>query len=169
MSFRKRAVQYSQQGNPMYKERGTKKSKAKKIMIIGLPTAAANQTAYAQLISPTTYPLTIGGLRWNLALQVTGTVNWAIVVMRGNVNPGNSLITPPSIVAGSGQFVNGIDTRDVMVFGTTLRGNADESPQQEGSSKTMRKLNIGDTVSIVMSCNNHPNTLVGSVQFFTMV
>jgi len=115
-----------------------------------------------------TYPGTITGIRWSLSHHVVqdtaGTEGmWFIVVIRdgyaanaASLTSGSSLYQPESDVLAFGAFSGSRDT-----------SGTDSGVIQDGSTKTMRKLQAGDVMLFVSIANVDSNIdLFGAVQFF---
>lgn len=123
-----------------------------------------------------TFPGTITGLRWDLGafcgVGGGGTggnslITWAVVKVREG-------ITQPSDI----MFTNGATTyapeQDVMAFGSfnlsfNATGGAIIAPghNDEGSTKTMRKMQNGDRLFfIARATNSNTQVIAGTVEFF---
>ncbi len=143
---------------------GSRRPTDKELIYVNQTVTTSN---VATTLKTTTFPCTVVGLRWNMAIRVATTgntfVNWIIVV----VKDGNSANT----ISQS----NGADMytpeQNVMAFGTiALQGSAQESAeafQFQGQTKTMRKLKQGDLLQFISLGDVVSGALIqGVVQFF---
>lgn len=122
-----------------------------------------------QLISAT-FPCTVTGIRWNLAFtQSAGTgqseATWAIVLVKEGQ-------TADAMVRTNGvQFYN--PEQNCLVFGTELIHNGlthGITKKAEGTTKTMRKLMIGDDILFIFRGTTTDTAGVeGVIQFFCKV
>jgi len=164
------------QAVPLY-AKGNKKSSDKQVLQLFFgPLTQAQLTAHSDvdvvrsLTDPVTYPLTFCTPRWDFELNANGAaiVNWAIVVRRGG-NPNVTINPPGGSVADA--LVDGISASDILVFGTmSFNTYAAGSSRSEGSSKTMRKLNKGDEVILLINGTvagvDATLTVAGTIQFW---
>ncbi len=112
----------------------------------------------------TTFPCTITGLRWDLTItQDAGTSTcfayWVIAIVRQGM-------TIPTIATTDGATFFAPES-DCLVFGTTTIENNIQSKDFIGSTKTMRKMQGGDTLIFIgkgAATNTH--RVDGVVQFF---
>ncbi len=117
----------------------------KQLINVRFTTVAGTQVA--EEIVAIASPCTITGLRWAFAsIQDGGTgqcrFQWAIVVSFGGSAPSTMSLTSGSTVYSP--------EKDVMAFGVGLIDNNTVTIVHEGSTKTMRKLMIGDTLDFIM-------------------
>ncbi len=114
----------------------------------------------------TVFPGTLTGLRWSLGFvnsagTAIGGLFWSIVV----VPQGTTASTMSTTNAAT--FYS--PEQNVLTFGsaTSLTSVAAQNVMFEGSTKSMRKLKVGDTVVLlVVAQTNEKWTLHGVVQFF---
>lgn len=146
--------------------------------IINVTTAAFGQTQAITTIRPgATFPGTITGIRWRLQLQTnavaanadTVLVTWVLVRLRDGVVASTISQTNASTMYAPEQ--------DVIVCGTIggklpLDSIAPEGWNQswfdEGTTKTMRKLQNGDQIVLIYKSSNTPvnHFLAGFFEFF---
>ena len=134
--------------------------------LIFVRKAAVDATQVAEVLLTATFPCTITGLRWGMSvLQAAGTSqcegSWAIVVEReGNV-------VDTLAITDSTSFYD--PEQNVLAFGVWLIENNSETKQFEGSTKTMRKMQTGDTLQLlVKGVATETSTIRGVIQFFCM-
>lgn len=137
--------------------------------VINVVKATVSTTQLSTTLFTTTYPATITGLRWmigaNSIIAADTTVQWAIV----KVNQGLSASNLGASDGGSYY----LPEQNMITWGTAfLRGSTDQqgpgSVLFEGETKSMRKLQGGDTLQfIVVSSVANSLSLAGAVQFFT--
>ncbi len=138
----------------------------KLICVVQTLSSAADTTT---TLVTTTFAATIVGIRWDINIKgnlSTGDSQnyWALVVVRDGlsasamaVGNGNEFYTPE---------------QDVLAFGNTQVTDMDattgpRSIQYSGSTKSMRKLQGGDTVQLIGGSGSvNAATLVGTIQFF---
>lgn len=110
--------------------------------------AASNAVALLQATGGFTFPGTLTGLRWNIALTstATGTVQWVIVKVRDGLAAGGI----PALGALATMYSPEVD---VMAFGLipALASASWTHPVIEGSTKTMRRMNKGDQLILVVA------------------
>lgn len=121
-------------------------------------------TQQSTVLSTTTFPCTITGLRWDItALQDAGTGvcsgMWAIVVVRDGLSANTISFTDAGTVYEPEQ--------DVLAFGTWAVDNNTDTQRISGTTKSMRKLMGGDQlVLIAKGVATNTTTIFGAVQFF---
>ncbi len=114
----------------------------------------------------TVFPGTLTGLRWSLGFTNTagtgiGAMFWCIVV----VPQGTTASTMSTTNAAT--FYQ--PEQNILTFGaaTTLTSVGAQNVMFEGSTKTMRKLKVGDTVTLLaVAQTNEKWSGHGVVQFF---
>ncbi len=145
--------------------RRSKRPIAKNIISILLATVS---TQVNTVLVTNTFPCTITGLRWDIgavsdAGTVNGTCSWAIV----KVNDGQAV---QNIQGGNGtEFYS--PEPDVMAFGRTVMTPANQATtvQWTGSTKSMRKMQGGDTLQFICAGESTNTVEVhGAIQFFCM-
>lgn len=137
--------------------------------MINVVKATVSTTQLTTTLFTTTYPATITGLRWmisaNSLIAADTTIQWAIV----KVNQGLSASTMGA--ADAGTFY--LPEQNCLVWGIGyIKGSTSaQGPGAlmfEGDTKTMRKLQGGDTLQfIVVAGVANSAGIIGSVQFFT--
>lgn len=177
--------QYQQTSKKIYGH-GGRKSKAKIMLAIQLQVPATTVLQRFSILNstgvgagmPNTYPSTVGGLRWSFELStvsdatgtLTGSINWGIIVQRGS-NTTWAIQNP--VAAGTASQVNAMFTgctpADVMVFGSRSFSATSTNELIEGSSKTMRKINTGDSLWLAVVGSGTAVAFQGTLQFFNMV
>ncbi len=115
-----------------------------------------------------TFPCTITGLRWSIALQVGDTASctgtWAIIIVRDG-NAANTIALSSASSAYEPE-------QDVLAFGCyqtkdSTAGQGDSGMLMEGTTKTMRKLMGGDRIMwIHIETAASGGTFNGVVQMF---
>ncbi len=132
--------------------------------MIGVALDAISATQQSTVLLTVTFPCTIQGLRWNMAIiQDAGTGNcefhWAIVVLRDG-------LTLPVMSVGDGATLYQPE-QDVLVYGVGIIDNNTASYPFAGSTKTMRKLMGGDRlVFIAKGVATNFSRIRGVIQFF---
>jgi len=132
--------------------------------LITVSKNGVNNTQATTTLATVTNPCTICGLRWSLSfLQDAGAGNadliWAIVVARDG-NSANTL----SQTDGATTYA---PEQDVLTFGSTFIDNNVETHLFEGTTKTMRKMLIGDRlIFIARGVATNTVGIRGVVQFF---
>ena len=130
-------------------------------------TQTVTGTAGTTTLATAAFPCTITGLRWDLCL-VPGTSSaqtayWAIIRVKDGQNLGNFLITDGSTFYEPEQELLAFGVNSVSDGDTTL----DFRAHWKGSTKTKRKMMVGDTLRFVtIGTNTTSGTLRGVVQFF---
>ncbi len=131
------------------------------VAILKDTVTATDQTT---VIFTATFPCTMVGLRWNLAMyQNTGTgtavVNWAIVIVR------EGFTIPTLTVSDAGTFYS--PESDCLVFGVATIYNNTQTKDFNGDTKTMRKMQGGDRlVFIARGIASETHSVRGIIQFF---
>lgn len=137
--------------------------------IIGLVQTLSSAAQVATTLLTVTFPCTIVGIRWNIStiqghVDADSSFRWAIVVVRDGV-------TVSAIGGGNGaDFYT--PEQDVFTWGTGFlaakdNGNGNITLQIEGHTKSMRKLQGGDTIQFIGTCDQVGGVhLTGAVQFF---
>ncbi len=131
----------------------------KSMTLTGL-TATQQET----VLKTTTFPCTIVGLRWSLtSFQDAGTGNarcvWAIVVVRDGLSASSM-----SASDGSDFYT---PEQNVLAFGNFSMDNNVSVHQENGNTKTMRKLMGGDQlIFIAKGQATNTSTVEGIIQFF---
>lgn len=134
--------------------------------IITSAAALTNSTTYQTLLT-VTVPSTIVGVRWDYQVHAaTGTAPkyaWAIVVVREGSSNG-------TVALGGGSPLYQPE-QNVITWGCGAScytvGSVAWLPHDQGSTKTMRKLQGGDKVVLAMNTNTAvAGELIGAVQFF---
>lgn len=140
-----------------------KRSLNKAIIVIA-KTGIATTAQVATLLITATFPGTIVGLRWNInGRPTTGTnsadYRWAIVIVKEGQ-------TPAAISGGdASNFYN--PEQHVLTWGGGFTSPGNNQFNENSSTKTMRKLQAGDTLQfIVKNFNANPLDLGGEIQFF---
>ncbi len=121
-------------------------------------------TQVTTVLVTATFPATVVGLRWSLSFfqdAGTGTAlfRWAFVIVRDGV-------TIDTLALGdASNFFN--PEENCLIFGQGMIDNNTETKDFEGSTKTMRKLQGGDTL-VFVGAGATTNTvgIRGIVQFF---
>ncbi len=145
--------------------RGSRRPTDKELIYVSQTATTANTLT---TLKTATFPCTVVGLRWDMAIRciistASATVNWIIVL----VHDGNAANT----ISQS----NGADMytpeNDVMAFGTADVNDNDAvgpiSVHVQGQTKTMRKMQQGDVLQfITISTVANAATVRGVVQFF---
>ena len=136
----------------------------KRLIVIGKTGVDATQVS--TLLSTAAFPCTITGLRWDLTVrQDAGTVAagyaWAIVVVRETVTADLMTLTDAATFFAPEENVLAFGIGDVVI--------TSESRQWVGSTKTMRKLQTGDSLKwIGVGGTTNTTAFRGCIQFFCM-
>ncbi len=132
--------------------------------IIAILKAGTNATQVETVLASIAFPCTLTGLRWGLTFtQDAGTATaffyWAIVIVRDGVTVSQITTSDAAtyyapeqncLVWGNGTIENNISTDDYI-----------------GSTKTMRKLLVGDSIQFLHKGSATNTTRVdGIIQFF---
>ncbi len=132
--------------------------------LVAVLKAGVDATDVSTTLVTITFPATIVGLRWSLNFaQAAGTGlashYWAIVIVREGV-------TVDSLgVSDAASFFN--PEENCLVFGAGNIINNTETLSYEGSTKTMRKMQGGDTLQLIIKGEATNTTdVLGVVQFF---
>lgn len=121
-------------------------------------------TQAATTLTTATYPCTITGLRWHIGLKnsYAGANNfwWAIVLVKDGQ-------TADTIAFSDGASIYSPEG-NVLAFGVVEldNGAGDVIFNGEGSTKTMRKLQGGDTIQFISITSADSVSLRAGVQFF---
>ena len=136
--------------------------------LIFITDADIDSTQNAITLFTATFPCTLVGLRWSLSYRVDSdndqTAVWAIV----KVGDGNA---PDTLDLTSGSTLYRPE-EDCMAFGVVrmpvFTANDFGLNQQDGSTKSMRKLQTGDTLQFLSVGNaaTANGAMSGAVQFF---
>lgn len=138
-----------------------------KILKVVKKTGFTTQTG--TVLATATFPCTITGLRWNLAFSGEATNlsihHWAIIIVRDG-NAANTIAT-----SDAADFYQ--PEQNVLAFGVGMMAglSAAAGPftiPYIGSTKTMRKLLLGDRIDFIVVANQATN-LNGIVQMFCKV
>lgn len=137
--------------------------------MINVVKATVSTTQLSTTLFTTTFPATITGLRWMISaynlIAADTLVQWAIVKVR------QGLSASTMGAADAGTFY--LPEQDVMTWGIAhLKGSTSaQGPGAmvfEGDTKSMRKLQGGDTlVFVVVATVANSIGIGGCVQFFT--
>ena len=134
----------------------------KKIVIVSKNGTAATQATTTLFTA--TFPCTLFGLRWNGAvMQNAGTgfadFKWVIVIVRDGQTISTLGVSDAADLYQPEQHV--------LAFGAGMVDNNVEVMELSGSTKTMRKMQLGDTLVFVIRniATDTVNTRV-AVQFF---
>ncbi len=122
----------------------------------------ATQVSSTILVSA--FPSTITGIRWDLAFdQTAGTgashMNWAIVLVKEGENADTMVRTDDTTFYQP--------ESNCLVYGFQIIRNGTTTGHASGSTKTMRKVMIGDEILFLFagSTTNHAS-VVGVIQLF---
>ncbi len=116
------------------------------------------------VINSVNAPCTITGLRWSIAIQQDGGTGicegtWAIAVTYGG-----QVVSTMSHTDGSVFYT---PESNVLAFGAWSIDNNSETKMFEGSTKTMRKLMLGDQLFLIAKgVATDTSRLFGVVQLF---
>ncbi len=132
--------------------------------LIAISKDAVDGTDVTTVLFTTTFPCTIVGLRWDIAFAQDGgsaeaRYHWAIVVVRDGVT------VDTLTISDAGAFF--APEENCLVFGAGTIDNNNICQIRNGSTKTMRKMQGGDT--LVFICKGAATNTVGVrgvVQFF---
>lgn len=142
--------------------RAPKRPISKELVAISKTGTAATQATTT--LYTATFPVTVVGLRWSLAVVQdagTGAANhwWCIVLLRDGITV--------STVAISDAAAFFEPEQDVLAFGVGTIDNNSETKDFMGASKTMRKLQTGDRlVFIDRGVATDTHATIGIIQFF---
>lgn len=143
----------------------TKRPVDKKLITVGqaLTASQINNTIYTA-----TFPGTVTGLRWDIAISSENTDGatsqkcyWVIARVKDGIAAGNMSVSP----AGSNLYT---PEQEVLAFGVHNLGinTGDNSDRLSGSTKTMRKLMGGDKLVFSILGGNTNMVCEGVIQFF---
>ncbi len=144
---------------------GSRRAIDKKIIFVQKATIDATQET--TILITATIPCTITGMRWSIDFFQDGgagdaSVVWAIVINRDG-NAANTLAQTDAASVYDPE-------QNVMAFGTAAVINSLHTVHTEGSTKTMRKLMIGDVITfLVKGVATNTMGVRGAVQFFCKV
>lgn len=119
----------------------------------------------SNIVYAASYPGTVTGLRWEISAINNNTaaannITWAIVVNRDG-------LAPPTL-GFNGDFYT--PEENVLAFGQQVihaKGTGDSKGVWQGNTKTMRKLQGGDEILLLVRTSvNASMTYVGLVQMF---
>ncbi len=133
-------------------------------LIINVTKDGVAGAQVATVLTTTTFPCTVVGLRWKINhFQDAGTstcaLHWAIIHVRQGHSPNTLALSDASTLYAPEQ--------DVMTWGVSVVDNNVQTVSHEGSSKTGRKLLGGDTLQfIAIGVATNTSGIRGSVQFF---
>ncbi len=149
---RSRTVTYNQAKRPI-----------DKVMTV-VNQAAIDATDVTSTITTCTYPCTVTGLRWNFTVNQDGGTGlahivWAIIYLR------------------EGETIDGLTFSDgltfykpessVLVWGYAGISNSTEVKIIEGTTKTMRKMQLGDAIHMIFrGVATNTSHIRGAVQLF---
>lgn len=133
-------------------------------------TAIGSVQKETELYPPATFPGTITGLRWDIAIcrdggtaPNRGFIKWAIVVVPQGQNGANTIASSDTSTLYNPE-------QNVLAFGSFVSTTSPTNAQPllvTGSTKSMRKLKAGDKLSfIAIGSATETHSLVGTVQFF---
>ena len=131
------------------------------ILLLGGDATQSNTTLVTSV-----FPATVTGLRWDLNwTQAAGTghceFTWVIVVVREGT-------TVDSITPSNGSTLYQPE-QNVMSWGTGAIDNHQSTIQRVGATKTMRKLQLGDSlVFAAVGVATNTYAVRGGIQFFCM-
>ena len=118
-------------------------------------------------LADATFPCTIMGIRWSLAIQGNTTtsalVSWAIV----RVREGRTADTMSQV--DGAHFYD--PEQDVLAFGVCRTADLDAGTGPavrhfEGATKAMRKLMVGDKIQFISIADANSNPVDGVIQLF---
>ena len=157
----------------LVEDRGTKRARTVEFKtkrpidkkLISIDKGTLNTTQVSTDLLTATFPCTITGLRWSLAIIQDGgagscKADWAIVVAREG-------IAPDTLVSSDGSTTYNPE-QDVLTFGSVLFRDNQNSVIADGSTKTMRKLMGGDKLVFIARGSSAVDTIGinGIIQFF---
>ena len=125
-----------------------------------------DETQSSVKLVQTSFPCTITGLRWEMAITQLGgsgicEADMAIVI----IHEGQA--TPALSTATSTQFYE--PEQNCLAFKTLLIDNHSTTKEWSGSTKTMRKMKIGDAIHFVaLGQATNTCTIAGCIQLFCM-
>ena len=132
--------------------------------LIAVQQSGNNATDTSSQLFATTFPCTITGLRWSLAITQdagagTAFIHWAIILVKAGVTQDTLAITD-----GASFFD---PETNCLVFGAATIANNVDSKIMEGSTKTMRKMQGGDAlVFVAKGSATNTSRIDGVIQFF---
>lgn len=125
-------------------------------------------TQVQTLLYTSSYPATLTGLRWSMSFhQTAGTsiasIHWVMVILPDGVTAASTLAT-----ANTNSLYQ--PEQHVLAFGVATMDNNVQSKEFNGTTKTMRRLKVGDRLLFLMkSLDVEFVGAKGVVQFFTKV
>ena len=134
----------------------------KDIISVALGTIDATQSSLT--LTTAVFPCTVTGLRWNFSTNQDGGTGlmagfWAIVFLAEG-----QVLDTLTTTNGSSFYQ---PEQDVLTYGVSSIENNSETKEHEGTTKTMRKLKVGDRLVLVaLGVATQTHTLRGMVQFF---
>ncbi len=132
--------------------------------LVAVLKATVDATQETTVLLTTTFPCTVVGLRWDISFDQDGgtglaAYTWGIVVVRDGVTV-DTLAT-----SDAASFFN--PEENMLVFGAGTIDNNTQTKQHTGSTKTMRKMQGGDTlVYIHKGIATNTTGSRGVIQFF---
>ncbi len=137
----------------------------KDLVVVSITTVAGSQVS-SVLRAAVTFPSTMTGLRWSISVfNAAGSAPtkffWAIVIV-----PQGTTASTMSISDGSTFYS---PEKNVLTFGvqSSLTSVAAQTQMFEGSTKTMRKLQVGDVINFIAIAEaTNTWTVHGVVQYF---
>lgn len=153
---------------PLVVQTSTKRPIDKSLINVTKTTIADSQ--YTTTLATATYPGTVTGLRWSIAVQSEGSgdniIYWAIVRTKDGV--------AVSTIATSDASKMYVPEQEVLAFGIipVQQSDATAGPCNhviEGNTKSMRKLANGDQLVFIAkgTVGGDSTTLRAIIQFFT--
>lgn len=137
--------------------------------LVTIEDATMPASSFEQIIKTTAFPCTVTGLRWEItARSLTAAsapeVAWAIVV-----DPDGNGVQSLSVAPAGATFYT--PEQNVMAFGIAKLGDPAKGANLvhtwTGSTKTMRKLKVGDNLSFLGLNDSAENVAIsGVIQFF---
>lgn len=137
--------------------------------IISVTQTVANAQVTTEIYPAATFPGTITGLRWSFNVvrifgtAATGIMRWILVVVPAGVTIGT---------IGLGNSNSAYDPeQNVLAFGdccTSALATGCPTVHIEGSTKSMRKLKVGDKLmfAAIGDSASNTHTIFGTVQMF---
>ncbi len=132
--------------------------------IIFVNALTVNATQESTLINSSVFPNTLTGLRWNFSVAQDGGTGvcfytWAIVILKESEG------TRTMQRADAAEFYQ--PEVNCLVWGTGIIDNNSRPDHIEGTTKTMRKMMVGDrVVMIYVGSTTNTASFVGAVQMF---
>jgi len=133
--------------------------------IVVINQVGVGTTDQSTQITLATYPQTMVGLRWDLSFEMNnGTLTadavWAIIYLR----EGETL---DNLTFGD-QAAFYQPESSVLVYGYAAIFNFTETKHIAGTTKAMRKMQVGDTIQFIIKCESSVEkmTCKGAIQLF---